>query len=253
MERKNTVNKITGQNMIFRIMTDEKPHESAIKTGYYLTKEGMVRLETKSGHSTLPSQFTAATILRFVDTHVIGSAGSNTNKIKVLIQEGGKINKPMSGELKKHGLLTDRRFIEGGLEVQRGKFKTVEASEPVNELDFGLFAIGDVLDITGTSKGKGFQGKMKRHGHGGRPASHGSSLDHRSGGSTGNFQNRSKTKPGTEAAGRMGGDKITVQNLQVLGIVEHEELGRFLIVNGSVPGPNKGLVYVRRSVKYANR
>ncbi|KAG7369689.1 50S ribosomal protein L3 [Nitzschia inconspicua] len=108
------------------------------------------------------------------------------------------------------------------------------------------FVPGQNIDVTGTSKGKGFQGGMKRHGFAGMPASHGTSLSHRALGSTGNCQDPGKVFKGKKMAGRMGVDRVTMQNLRILKI----DRGRDLIyVSGAVPGNKGGFVEIRDAVK----
>jgi hypothetical protein len=102
------------------------------------------------------------------------------------------------------------------------------------------------VDISGISKGKGFQGGMKRHGFGGMPASHGTSLSHRALGSTGSCQDPGKVFKGKKMAGRMGSDRVTMQNLRILKI----DRGRDLIyISGHVPGNKGGFVEIRDAVK----
>jgi len=108
------------------------------------------------------------------------------------------------------------------------------------------FVPGQNVDISGISKGKGFQGAMKRHGFSGMPASHGTSLSHRSLGSTGQCQDPGKVFKGKKMAGRMGTDRVTIQNLQILKI----DRGRNLIyVKGHVPGQKGNFVEIRDAVK----
>jgi large subunit ribosomal protein L3 len=108
------------------------------------------------------------------------------------------------------------------------------------------FVPGQNIDVSGISKGKGFQGAMKRHGFAGMPASHGTSLSHRALGSTGNCQDPGKVFKGKKMAGRMGTDRVTTQNLRILKI----DRGRDLIyVAGHVPGNKGGFVEVRDAVK----
>lgn len=108
------------------------------------------------------------------------------------------------------------------------------------------FVPGQNIDVSGISKGKGFQGAMKRHGFAGMPASHGTSLSHRALGSTGQCQDPGKVFKGKKMAGRMGTDRVTVQNLQILKI----DRGRNLIyVKGHVPGQKGNFVELRDAVK----
>lgn len=108
------------------------------------------------------------------------------------------------------------------------------------------FDVGEIVDVTGTSKGRGFQGGVKRHGFRGGPKTHGQSDRHRAPGSIGSSATPGRVFKGLRMAGHMGHERVTIQNLQVLRVDLERNL---LLVKGSVPGPNKGLVLVRRAVK----
>lgn len=108
------------------------------------------------------------------------------------------------------------------------------------------FAAGELVDVTGTSKGRGFQGGVKRHGFRGGPRTHGQSDRLRAPGSIGSSATPGRVFKGLRMAGRMGNDRVTIQNLKVMRVDPERNL---LLVEGSVPGPNDGLVMVRRAVK----
>jgi large subunit ribosomal protein L3 len=109
-----------------------------------------------------------------------------------------------------------------------------------------VFTTGELVDVTGTSKGRGFQGGVKRHGFRGGPKTHGQSDRLRAPGSIGSSATPGRVFKGLKMAGRMGNDRVTVQNLKVMRVDPERNL---LLVEGSVPGPNEGLVMVRRAVK----
>ena len=109
-----------------------------------------------------------------------------------------------------------------------------------------VFAPGELVDVIGTSKGRGFQGGVKRHGFHGGPKTHGQSDRLRAPGSIGSSATPGRVFKGMRMAGRMGGDRVTVQNLKVLRVDPERNL---LLVEGSVPGANEGTVIVRRAVK----
>jgi large subunit ribosomal protein L3 len=117
-------------------------------------------------------------------------------------------------------------------------------------LDASIFAVGDAVDVTGTSKGKGFQGVVKRHGFRGGPKTHGQSDRWRAPGSIGATTTPGRVFKGTRMAGRMGADRVTVQNLEVVRVDAERNL---VLVKGSVPGPNEGLLLVRRAIKVRQR
>jgi large subunit ribosomal protein L3 len=108
------------------------------------------------------------------------------------------------------------------------------------------FTEGELVDITGTSKGRGFQGVVKRHGFRGGPKTHGQSDRLRAPGSIGSSATPGRVFKGMRMAGRMGNDRVTVQNLKVLRVDPERNL---LLIQGSVPGANESLVLVRRAIK----
>ena len=118
---------------------------------------------------------------------------------------------------------------------------------PVGQvLSADVFEPGQIIDVTGTSKGRGFQGVVRRHGFSGGPKTHGQSDRHRAPGSIGAGTDPGHVWKGTRMAGRMGNRRVTVQNLQVVEVLADKHL---LLVRGSVPGAKNGLVMVRRGVK----
>ena len=114
------------------------------------------------------------------------------------------------------------------------------------KLNANHFKVDQFIDASGTSIGKGFAGVMKRHNFGGLRASHGVSISHRSHGSTGQNQDPGRVFKGKKMAGRMGGKKVTKQNLRVVQIDEKNNL---LIVKGSIPGKKNSIVFLKDSVK----
>lgn len=109
-----------------------------------------------------------------------------------------------------------------------------------------VFRPGEYVDVTGTSKGRGFAGVMKRHGFGGFPGSHGTHEYFRHGGSIGNRSFPGRVFKGKRMAGHYGAERVTVQNLQVIAVYPEENV---MLVRGAVPGPNGGIVLVRKAVK----
>jgi large subunit ribosomal protein L3 len=119
-----------------------------------------------------------------------------------------------------------------------------ELPEPGQEFGVDMFEGVDFVDVTGTSKGKGTAGVMKRHGFGGSPETHGGRFGRR-GGSIGTSASPSRVLKGKKMAGRMGMDRVTVRNVRVVKLMPEDNL---MLVRGSVPGPNGGYVMVRRAV-----
>jgi large subunit ribosomal protein L3 len=145
----------------------------------------------------------------------------------------------MKGVYDKHGV-EPHKFIKE-FRCDSGEYKIGD------NLTVDMFNKDDFVDITGTSKGKGFQGVIKRWGfHGGRKT-HGS-MFHRRPGSIGQCQWPGRIIKGKKMPGRMGGKKTTVQNLKV---VEIDSQNNLMIVKGAVPGPNNGIIYVKAAIKKA--
>ncbi len=148
-----------------------------------------------------------------------------------------RVNKPLAGHFARAGVEPTRHLVELPLagDHKPGDVVTVEQ-----------FTVGQRVDVSGTSKGKGFAGAMKRHGFAGLGAGHGVHKVHRAPGSIGGASTPARVFPGTRMAGRMGGERVTVQSLELVGVDAER---RLLLIRGAVPGPNGGLVIVRDAVK----
>jgi len=153
--------------------------------------------------------------------------------------DGRKVTKPQAGHFAKAGVTPRRTLVE---------LRTAEAAsyEVGQEITPDLFAAGDVVDVTATSKGKGFAGVMKRHGFAGVSASHGAHRNHRKPGSIGACATPGRVFKGMRMAGRMGGDTVTTQNLSVHAVDAEKGL---ILLKGAVPGPKGGLVMIRSAAK----
>ena len=127
--------------------------------------------------------------------------------------------------------------------VPRTSAAGVEVGQTVT---VSIFANGDYVDVTGTTKGKGFQGGVKRHGFAGGPKTHGQSDRHRAPGSIGSGTTPGRVFKGTRMAGHMGHVRHTILNLQVVGV---DEANNLLLIKGAIPGADEGLVTVRKAVK----
>lgn len=149
------------------------------------------------------------------------------------------VNRPETGHFEAAGVTPRRHLVE---------LRTADASEYTlgQEVGADSFEAGQVVDVTGVSKGKGTAGVMKRHGFHGLRASHGVHRKHRSPGSIGQSSTPSRVFPGMRMAGRMGVDKVTVQNLTIHAVDAERGL---ILVKGSVPGPKGALVVVRTAAK----
>ncbi|SDL52531.1 50S ribosomal protein L3 [Tessaracoccus oleiagri] len=150
-----------------------------------------------------------------------------------------KVTKPEAGHFAKADVTPRKHLVE---------LRTANASEFTlgQELSADVFAGGEVVDVTGTTKGKGTAGVMKRHGFHGLRASHGVHRKHRSPGSIGGCSTPGRVFKGLRMAGRMGNDKVTVQNLKVHAVDAERGL---LLVRGAIPGNKGSLVVVRSAAK----
>ena len=152
-----------------------------------------------------------------------------------------KLNQPDAGHFAKAGVQPGRRLVEIRLD-------SVDGFEVGQEITVDQFAVGDRIDVTGTSRGKGFAGTMKRHNFKGVSASHGAHRNHRKPGSIGASSTPSRVFKGMRMAGRMGGERVTVMNLTIHSV--DAERG-FLLVKGAIPGAKGRLVFVRNARKGA--
>jgi large subunit ribosomal protein L3 len=150
-----------------------------------------------------------------------------------------KLNKPEAGYLRKKKLPLLRILRE----VEVDDAASISVGDVVN---VSMFTAGDLVDVTGTSKGKGFAGVVKRHHFAGGPKTHGASDRLRRAGSIGAGTTPGRVYKGMRMAGHMGNERVTMQNLRVIR-VDHER--NLLIIRGAVPGPTNGLVMVRKAVK----
>ena len=148
------------------------------------------------------------------------------------------VNKPEKGHFEKAGVDV-KRFLK------EFRFDNAAEYQVGQEIKADIFAAGDHIDATAISKGKGFQGAIKRHGQSRGPMAHGSKY-HRHAGSNGSASDPSKVFKGKKMPGQMGNKKITVQNLEIVRVDAENNL---LLVKGSVPGPKKCLVTIKETVK----
>ena len=154
---------------------------------------------------------------------------------------GRKVNKPATGHFDKAGVTPRRHMVE---------IRTEAISDYTlgQEITPDVFAAGDQVDVTGTSKGKGFAGVMKRHGFHGVGASHGAHRNHRKPGSIGGCATPGRVFRGMRMAGHMGTDRITTQNLTVHAVDMDKGI---ILIKGAVPGPKGALIVIRSAEKGA--
>jgi large subunit ribosomal protein L3 len=153
--------------------------------------------------------------------------------------DGRKVTKPRAGHFEKAGTTPRRHLVE----IRTAGAGTYTVGQ---ELAVDTFAAGDEIDVTGTSKGKGFAGTMKRHGFHGVSSSHGAHRNHRKPGSIGGASTPGRVFRGMKMAGRMGFERTTTQGLTVHAVDADRGL---LLIKGAVPGPKGGLVLIRTAAK----
>jgi large subunit ribosomal protein L3 len=205
-------------------------------------KAGMTRVFTDAGDAQ------PVTVIEVLPNRVVQVKDSKADGYRAIqvtfgTRRASRLSKPVAGHYAKPGVLAGEKILEFRLAEGEGADLKTGA-----ELKADLFKEGQVVDVTGTSIGKGYAGVMKRHGFAGGYASHGASVVHRSPGSIGQRQTPGRVFPGKRMAGRMGNARRTEENLKVVQVDLERNL---LLVSGSVPGAPGGRVVIRPSVKAA--
>lgn len=209
-----------------------------MRTGLIARKEGMSRIFDEDG------RHVPVTVLK-VDNCQVVAVRSKEKDGYVAVQLGAgnaKVNRTSKANRGHYA----KAKIEPKKKVAEFRVSDSNVLDVGAELGANHFIVGQYVDVTGTSIGKGFQGVMKRHNFGGLRASHGVSVSHRSHGSTGQRQDPGKVFKGKKMAGHMGDERVTTQNLKIVGICTEENL---ILVKGAVPGAASGWVLIRDAVK----
>ena len=167
----------------------------------------------------------------------VDNDGYNAIQVSFVDRKEKHVNKPLQGHFAKAGLKPYQYLVE---------FRTdnIDDYDLGQEIKVDVFADGELVDVTGTSKGKGFTGGIKRHGFHRGPTKHGSKY-HRRPGSLG-AKGPARVFKGRKLPGRAGGDTVTIQNLPIVKVDAERNL---LLVKGAIPGPNKSLVVIKSAVK----
>jgi len=202
------------------------------------TKLGMTQLWDEN-NKIVPVTVIAATTNVITQVRTPETDGYNAIQVGYGEIEGRKVTKPSAGHFDKAGVTPRRHLAE---------IRTADAASYSvgQELSPELFTAGQEIDVTGTSKGKGYAGVMKRHGFHGVGASHGAHRNHRKPGSIGACATPGRVFKGTRMAGRMGTDTVTTQNVTVHAVDVEKGL---ILLKGAVPGPKGGLVMLRSAAK----
>lgn len=206
-------------------------------TGILGTKIGMTQLFSADGVVT-PATVIKAGPCVVVQRKTVERDGYDAVQLGLVEDSPAKVNKPTAGHYKKANVPPTRIRREVGIAADS------DGPAEGEQVVASVFTDGDRVDVIGLSRGKGFQGVMKRHGFSGGGATHGS-MFHRAPGSIGASSYPSRVIKGMRGPGRMGGDRVTVRNLRVLQVDAKQHL---LIVNGAVPGAPGGLLMVRKAL-----
>jgi large subunit ribosomal protein L3 len=209
-----------------------------MKIGIIGRKRGMTRVFTEQGDS-IPVTVVEVSPNRVTQVKNKESDGYNSVQVTIGQRRANLVNKPIAGHYAKAGVEAG----EGLWELRLPEGEVVEAG---SELKADMFEAGELVDVTGTSKGKGFAGAIKRHNFSMQDATHGNSLAHRAPGSIGQCQTPGRVFKGKKMAGHMGDERVTTQNLEVVRVDAERNL---LLIKGAVPGAAGGAVVVRPSVK----
>ena len=224
-----------------------------MKKAILATKVGMTQIFSDNGES-IPVTVLQAGPCVVTQIKTIENDGYSAVQVGFVDKVEKVVNKDAAGNkdvYHRHGANKAEKghFEKAGVACKRfvAEFKLENADEYklADEIKADIFESGDKIDATAISKGKGFQGAIKRHGQSRGPMGHGSKY-HRHAGSNGSCSTPSKVFKGKGMPGQMGGDKITVQNLEVVRVDADKNL---ILIKGSVPGPKKSLVTIKESVK----
>ena len=200
----------------------------------------MTRVFTEEGDS-LPVSVIEVRPNRVTQIKSDETDGNRSVQVTAGNRRASLVNKPATGHFTKAGVEAGVGLWELRLPENEG-----EELEMGSELKVDMFEAGEMVDVTGTSKGKGFAGTVKRHNFHMQDATHGNSLAHRAPGSIGQCQTPGRVFKGKKMAGHMGDERVTTQNLEVVRVDAERNL---LLIKGAVPGAAGGTVMVRPSVK----
>ena len=208
-----------------------------MKKAILATKVGMTQIFNEDGVLTPVTVLQAGPCV-VTQVKTVENDGYSAVQVGFVDKREKLVNKPLKGMFDKAGVAY-KRF------VREFRFENAEEYSVKDEIKVDVFAAGDKIDATAISKGKGFQGAIKRHGQSRGPMAHGSKY-HRHAGSNGACSDPSKVFKGKKMPGQMGAVKVTVQNLEIVRIDAEENI---ILVKGAVPGPKKATVVLKESVK----
>ena len=203
-------------------------------------KVGMMRIFTDDGDA-VPVTVIDVSNNRVTQVKSVDTDGYTGLQVTFGARKASRVLKPAAGHLAKAG-------VEAGTILKEFRVTPEVAAEykPGTVVPVGLFEVGQLVDVQGTSIGKGFQGTIKRHNFSSQRASHGNSRSHNVPGSIGMAQDPGRVFPGKRMSGHMGDETVTVQNLDIVRVDAERSL---LLVRGAIPGSKNGHVVVRHAVK----
>lgn len=204
-------------------------------------KRGMTRIFTEEGVS-IPVTVVEATPNRITQRKTQKSDGYEAVQVTFGEVKASRVSKPMAGHFSKAN-------VEAGRHLYEFRCDSDTKLDVGDEINVSSFTVGQKVDVTGQSKGKGFAGVVKRYNFQMQDATHGNSLSHRAPGSIGQCQTPGRVFKGKKMAGHMGAVRVTTQTLEVIRVDQENNL---LLIKGAVPGAKGGDVVVRPSVKAAN-
>ena len=210
-----------------------------MKKAILATKVGMTQIFNEDGVLTPVTVLQAGPCV-VTQVKTMDKDGYSAVQVGFVDKREKLVNKPMKGMFDKAGV-SYKRF------VRELRLENAEEYSVKDEIKADVFASGDKIDVTAISKGKGFQGAIKRHGQSRGPMAHGSKY-HRHAGSNGACSDPSKVFKGKKMPGHMGSKQVTIQNLEVVKVDVENNL---LLVKGAVPGAKKALVTIKETVKSA--
>ena len=208
-----------------------------MKKAILATKVGMTQIFNEDGVLTPVTVLQAGPCV-VTQVKTVENDGYSAVQVGFVDKREKLVNKPLKGHFDKAGV-SYKRY------VREFKLEDAEGYAVAQEIKADVFTAGDEIDATAISKGKGFQGAIKRHGQSRGPMTHGSKF-HRHAGSNGSASDPSKVFKGKKMPGQMGNKQVTIQNLEVVKVDAENNL---LLVKGAVPGPKKSLVKIKESVK----
>ncbi|MCI9546074.1 MAG: 50S ribosomal protein L3 [Lachnospiraceae bacterium] len=208
-----------------------------MKKAILATKVGMTQIFDENGTLTPVTVLQAGPCV-VTQVKTVENDGYSAIQVGYVDKREKLVNKPLKGQFDKAGV-TYKRFL------REFKFENAEEYKLGQEIKADIFQAGDHIDATAISKGKGFQGAIKRHGQSRGPMTHGSKY-HRHAGSNGAASDPSKVFKGKKMPGQMGNKRVTIQNLEIVQVDVENNL---LLVKGAVPGPRRSMVTIKETVK----